>query len=255
MKPIRIVLSPTRSRPVNIFLGMVLILVSLLLFLALASYRASDPSLNTATDLVAPKNWTGVFGAYFSDLLLQTFGLTSFLLPIWLGSVGWTWMHSRPGGSPLLRWMGTLLSVAFLPAVFGLLPWHWRWLHEIAIEGVVGRIIAGFLVVYLNIQGAWVVALASPPPDSTSHPPSASPRFAKFSSTAGSPSPRSASAGATPEKNVTSSAQNAKHGKKGVHRLFRSRRSLLRPALIRKKSFPRAASLVSSDSSAAASQR
>jgi S-DNA-T family DNA segregation ATPase FtsK/SpoIIIE len=160
MKPIRIVLSPTRSRPVNIFLGMVLILVSLLLFLALASYRASDPSLNTATDLVAPRNWTGVFGAYFSDLLLQTFGITSFLLPIWLGSVGWTWMHSRPGGSPLLRWIGTLISVVFLPAVFGLLPWHWRWLHEVAVEGVVGRVVAGFLVVYLNIQGAWVVALA-----------------------------------------------------------------------------------------------
>ena len=35
MKPIRIVLSPTRSRPVNMFLGMVLLLVSLLLFLAL----------------------------------------------------------------------------------------------------------------------------------------------------------------------------------------------------------------------------
>jgi S-DNA-T family DNA segregation ATPase FtsK/SpoIIIE len=160
MKPIRIVLSPTRSRPVNIFLGVVLVLVSLLLFLALASYRAADPSLNTATDLVAPKNWTGVFGAYLSDLLLQTFGLAAFLLPVWLGSVGWTWMHSRPGGSPILRWMGTLLSVAFLPAVFGLLPWHWRWLHEVAIEGVVGRVIAGILVVYLNIQGAWVVAVA-----------------------------------------------------------------------------------------------
>jgi len=160
MKPIRIVLSPTRSRPVNIFLGMVLVLVSVLLFLALASYRASDPSLNTATDLVAPKNWTGVFGAYLSDLLFQVLGLTAFLLPVWLGSVGWTWMHSRPGGSPLLRWLGTLLSLAFVPAVFGLLPWHWRWLHEVAIEGVVGRILAGMLVAYLNIQGAWVVALA-----------------------------------------------------------------------------------------------
>ncbi|MGB9231098.1 MAG: DNA translocase FtsK 4TM domain-containing protein, partial [Terracidiphilus sp.] len=160
MKPIRIVLSPTRSRPVNIFLGMVLVLVSVLLFLALASYRASDPSLNTATDLVAPKNWTGVFGAYLSDLLLQVLGLTAFLLPVWLGSVGWTWMHSRPGGSPLLRWLGTLLSLAFVPAVFGLLPWHWRWLHEVAIEGVVGRLISGTLVEYLNIQGAWVVALA-----------------------------------------------------------------------------------------------
>ena len=50
MKPIRIVLSPTRSRPVNMFLGMVLLLVSLLLFLALATYHATDPSLNTATD-------------------------------------------------------------------------------------------------------------------------------------------------------------------------------------------------------------
>ena len=37
MKPIRIVLAPTRSRPVNIFLGMVILLVSLLLFLALAT--------------------------------------------------------------------------------------------------------------------------------------------------------------------------------------------------------------------------
>jgi len=160
MKPVRIVLSPTRSRPVNIFLGMVLVLVALLLFLALASYRPSDPSLNTATDLVAPRNWTGVFGAYLSDLLLQIFGLTAFLFPIWLGSVGWTWMRSRPGGSPILRWLGTSLAVVFLPAVFGLLPWHWRWLHAVAVEGVVGRLMAGLLVVYLNVQGAWLVAAA-----------------------------------------------------------------------------------------------
>jgi S-DNA-T family DNA segregation ATPase FtsK/SpoIIIE len=160
MKPIRIVLSPTRSRPVNIFLGVVLVMVSLLLFLAFASYHANDPSLNTSTDFATPHNWTGLFGAYFADLVLQTLGLTSFLLPLWLGGVGWTWMHSRPGGSPLLRWMGTLLAVIFLPAVFGLLPWHWRWLHAVAVEGVVGRLVSGLLVVYLNIQGAWVVAAA-----------------------------------------------------------------------------------------------
>jgi DNA segregation ATPase FtsK/SpoIIIE, S-DNA-T family len=160
MKPIRIVLSPTRSRPVNIFLGMVLVLVSLLLFLALASYHPTDPSLNTSTDFATPHNWTGIFGAWIADMLLQTFGLTSFLLPLWLGGVGWTWMHSRPGGSPILRWMGTLLAVVFLPCVFGLLPWHWRWLHAVAVEGVVGRLVSGLLVVYLNTQGAWVVAAA-----------------------------------------------------------------------------------------------
>ena len=122
MKPIRIVLSPTRSRPVNMFLGMVLLLVSLLLFLALATYHASDPSLNTATDSATAHNWVGLFGAYLSDVLLQSLGLTAFLLPLWLGGVGWTWMRSRPGGSPILRWMGTILALVFLPAVFGLLP-------------------------------------------------------------------------------------------------------------------------------------
>ncbi len=160
MKPIRIVLAPTRSRPLNIFLGMMLVLISLLFFLALATYHASDPSLNTATGNLKPQNWVGLFGAYLSDLLLQSLGVTAFLIPLWTGGVGWTWMRSRPSGSALLRGMGSLLTLAFLPAVLGLLPWHWRWLHVIPIEGVAGRLISGLLVAYLNPQGAWMVAAA-----------------------------------------------------------------------------------------------
>jgi S-DNA-T family DNA segregation ATPase FtsK/SpoIIIE len=161
MKPIRIVLSPTRSRPLNLFLGLVLLLVSLLAMLALATYHPTDPSLNTATDPAAShaaRNWIGLFGAYFSDVLLQSLGLTAFLLPLWLGGLGWGWMRSRPGGSAWLRWVGTLLALAFAPTVFALLPWHWRWLHMLPVEGVVGRLIAGLLVGYMNIQGAWVLA-------------------------------------------------------------------------------------------------
>ena len=161
MKPIRIVLSPTRSRPLNVFLGLLMLLVSLLLFLALATWHASDPSLNTAVDPGLPHaahNWIGLFGAFLGDLLLQSIGITIFLLPIWLGAIGWTWMHSRPGGSPVLRWIGVLLSLTFLPTVFGLMPWHWRWLHLVPIEGVAGRLMAGLLVSYLNIQGAWLVS-------------------------------------------------------------------------------------------------
>jgi S-DNA-T family DNA segregation ATPase FtsK/SpoIIIE len=77
---------------------------------------------------------------------------------LWLGAIGWTWMRSRPSGSALLRWIGTLLSLAFVPAVFGLMPWHWRWMHMLPTEGVVGRLTAGLLVTYFNIQGAWLVA-------------------------------------------------------------------------------------------------
>jgi DNA segregation ATPase FtsK/SpoIIIE, S-DNA-T family len=161
MKPIRIVLSPTRSRPLNVFLGLLLLLVSLLVFLALATWHASDPSFNTAADPVFPhaaRNWIGVFGACSSDLLLQSFGLTAFLLPLCLGAIGWSWMRSRPGGSPVLRWIGALLAAAFLPALFALMPWHWHWLHLVPVEGVAGALMAGLLVNYLNVQGAWVVA-------------------------------------------------------------------------------------------------
>jgi S-DNA-T family DNA segregation ATPase FtsK/SpoIIIE len=161
MKPIRIVLAPTRSRPLNIFLGLVVLLVALLLLLALATYHSTDPSLNTASGETGPhaaRNWIGLFGAYLSDLLLQSIGLTAFFLPLWLGGLGWTWMRSRPGGLIWLRWIGTVLALAFVPAVFALLPWHWRWLHALPVEGVSGKLIAGELVSYLNLQGAWLLA-------------------------------------------------------------------------------------------------
>ena len=157
MKPIRIVLTPTRSRPLNVFLGLVLLLVSALFFLALATYHPTDPSLNTVSTN-APRNWVGPLGATLSDLLLQSLGLTAFLLPLWMGGLGWTWMRSRPGGSPWLRGLGTVLAIVFVPAAFGLLPWHWRWMHAAAVEGVIGSQMAGLLVGYLNIQGAGLVA-------------------------------------------------------------------------------------------------
>jgi len=162
MKPIPISLSPTRSRALNVFLGAVLTLASILLFLALATYHPSDPSMNTATGPEpgnAVHNWIGLLGSYLSDVLLQAFGLTVFLAPVWMGGLGWNWLRSRAAGTAILRWMGVALAVIFTPALFGLLPWHWRWMHAIPAEGVMGRVISGVLVAYLNIQGAWLVAL------------------------------------------------------------------------------------------------
>ncbi|MBS1804459.1 MAG: DNA translocase FtsK [Acidobacteria bacterium] len=162
MKPIPISLSPTRSRALNVFLGAVLTLASILLFLALATYHPSDPSMNTATGPEAGNavhNWIGLLGSYLSDVLFQAFGLSVFLAPIWMGGLGWKWIRSRDAGTAILRWMGVALAVIFAPALFGLLPWHWRWMHAIPVEGVMGRVISGLLVAYLNTQGAWLVAV------------------------------------------------------------------------------------------------
>jgi S-DNA-T family DNA segregation ATPase FtsK/SpoIIIE len=161
MKPIQIALAPTRSRPLNMFLGVVLALISLLFFFGLATYHTADPSWNTATDPAASGvigNWIGPLGAFTSDLLLQWLGFTAFLLPLWMGGMAWGWMRSRPGGSAMLRSAGTVMAVLFVPATFALLPWHWRWAHAVPVEGVIGRLVAGTLVAYLNIQGAWIVA-------------------------------------------------------------------------------------------------
>jgi S-DNA-T family DNA segregation ATPase FtsK/SpoIIIE len=144
-------------------LGLVLTLASILLLLSLATYHPSDPSLNTSADAALAhgvQNWIGVLGAGLSDLALQFLGLTAFLVPLWMGSLGWGWMRSRSGGAVWLRCLGSVLAVSFTPAIFGLLPWHWHWMHALPVEGVIGRLIASSLVVYLNIQGAWLVAAA-----------------------------------------------------------------------------------------------
>jgi S-DNA-T family DNA segregation ATPase FtsK/SpoIIIE len=161
IKPIQIALAPTRNRPLNMFLGVVLALVSLLFLLSLATYHATDPSLNTSADPAVPAaihNWIGPIGAYTGDLLLQVFGFTAFFLPVWLAAISWGWMRSRYAGAAWLRGVGALFSFLFVPSVFALLPWHWNWVHVIPIEGVIGRLIAGLLVSWLNIQGAWLVA-------------------------------------------------------------------------------------------------
>ena len=103
-------------------------------------------------------NWVGPFGAFISDLLLQWIGFTAFLVPLWMGSLAWAWVRSRPGTSVVLRAVGAVMALMFVPALFALLPWHWRWAHAVPVEGVLGRLVSGVLVAYLNIQGAWIVA-------------------------------------------------------------------------------------------------
>ena len=161
MKPIRIALTPTRSRPLNLLLGAVLMLASALLLLSLATYHPSDPSFDTSTGATGPhaiRNWIGPSGAYLSDLLLQVFGVTAFGFPLWLGGLGWVWMRSQSNGSALLRWTGVILTLAFLPAVAGLLPWRLHWIHAMPIEGVTGRLMADLLARYLNVTGASILA-------------------------------------------------------------------------------------------------
>ncbi|HYA24226.1 MAG TPA: DNA translocase FtsK 4TM domain-containing protein, partial [Terriglobales bacterium] len=155
--------TPTSNRRLNELIGFVLCIFALLLFLALASYSPLDPSLNSASVLTsahAARNWIGVVGAFFADLILQCFGIGGFLLPVFALALGFRWFRSRRIGSPLAKFLGASWMLMFFPALLALLPGHLRWMGVIPIEGLLGRIVGDFLVHYFNPAGANIVCFS-----------------------------------------------------------------------------------------------
>jgi S-DNA-T family DNA segregation ATPase FtsK/SpoIIIE len=102
----------------------------------------------------------GVVGALFSDLLLQGGGLAVFLFPVYLVLLAWSWFRSLKVDGPGAKVLGMFTLFLFASASFGLLPWHWLWLHSVPVEGLTGRILADVMVHYLNPSGAYIVCLA-----------------------------------------------------------------------------------------------
>jgi S-DNA-T family DNA segregation ATPase FtsK/SpoIIIE len=151
--------TPTKNRRLNELVGFLLFVSATLLFLALASYSPLDPSLNTAGSLSSGSahNWIGLFGATLSDLLLQGIGIFVFAAPVMIGLLGARWFKSRPVASAGAKALGAAILLIFTPALLALLPWHLRWMHAVAIEGLLGRIVGDVLLHYFNTLGAYIV--------------------------------------------------------------------------------------------------
>jgi S-DNA-T family DNA segregation ATPase FtsK/SpoIIIE len=155
--------TPTSNKRLNELVGFLYFVFACLLLLALASYSPLDPSLNTAAAVSGrhpAHNWVGVVGAMASDLLLQIGGVAVFLIPVFVGLLGWRWFRSLRVDSAAAKAIGAAMLFLFASALVGLLPWHWRWLRVIPAEGLSGRILADVMVRYLNRSGAYIVCLA-----------------------------------------------------------------------------------------------
>jgi S-DNA-T family DNA segregation ATPase FtsK/SpoIIIE len=154
------VFTPSKNRRLNELVGFLLFAAAVLLSLALVSYSPLDNSWNTAatTPVASPaRNWIGVVGAMTSDLLLQGAGVTIFLLPIMIGMLGSRWYKSRAVDSPIAKCIGGFGLMLFIPALLALLPWHLRFRHAAAVEGLVGRVFGDILIHYFNLVGAYIV--------------------------------------------------------------------------------------------------
>src|SRR5258708_1143913 len=96
--------------------GISLFVLAIFTFLALWSYQATDPSLNTAgiihkavTSPTTPEstaaihNYCGLLGSYLADFLLQIFGLSAFVMPFGLLTFGLHFLFQNMPGLGLWR--------------------------------------------------------------------------------------------------------------------------------------------------------
>lgn len=126
--------------------------VTLMLVLALASYRASDPALNTASGAV-PANWLGLPGAWIADIALTLFGpAVALILPVGPIIATRLW-RDRPAGRWVRMLRQAVIGVALMACALSFvsdsavlaLPAGWG--------GVIGLSVAGLVDWALAFSG------------------------------------------------------------------------------------------------------
>ena len=137
---------------------------ALVLLVALGTYHAEDPSLNTATAL-APANAVGLAGSVAADVLLQFFGMAGGL-PV-LAMLAWAFRLAQ--GRPVRLGRRLVLLMVALPVLAAVLaavpgPHGAAWPAGAGLGGAVGVLLGGWLgqaaQVLIGPMGAAVVVAA-----------------------------------------------------------------------------------------------
>ncbi|HVU21536.1 MAG TPA: DNA translocase FtsK 4TM domain-containing protein, partial [Rhizomicrobium sp.] len=101
--------------------GALVLILSLAVGVALATYSSGDPSLNNATGRPVD-NWLGPLGATAADVLLQAFGIAAFAFIAPLAVWGTRAMMGRGMKHAVWRAIAWPLGTVFVAAGLGLLP-------------------------------------------------------------------------------------------------------------------------------------
>ena len=136
--------SQARERLMQL-VGLALAALALATTLALLTFNANDPSLNTATARAA-QNWVGRPGAFWADLLLQSVGATAYLVPLLLLNWAVVTLFRMERRFVLLRLLIALPALLMLAAVLSSLPFQSDWTKPSSAGG------AGGLLVLENLQ-------------------------------------------------------------------------------------------------------
>jgi S-DNA-T family DNA segregation ATPase FtsK/SpoIIIE len=143
-------------------IAIIFIFVALFSIISVVSYNSADPSwANTPLPGHKIQNFGGRVGAYFSESLLQGLGLIALFLPFGLGYLGIKTLF--PGQAKRLRsrFLAGLLYLLILCPLLMLITHRILWGgKEFLAGGLLGDLVVGLFVRYLNHTGSFIVLTA-----------------------------------------------------------------------------------------------
>lgn len=143
---------------INEIIGIVLLAFSLAIMLSLLSYDPQDPSWNVVSTRDQAVNWIGTFGAWTADFLFQIFGLSAFLIPVLITTVGWKTLRFREVKLIHRRFVGVLLLLVAMASLLSL-PQMPFYRENVQFGGAIGILIAQLLEIQLNKTGTGIALI------------------------------------------------------------------------------------------------
>ena len=132
-------------------IGLVLIIVSVSLFISFITYSPNDPSFVYGEKNLATNNFLGKYGSFISDFLLQSFGLTSFLLILTFISWGVSLIFKKEIKLLIIKSLFIILYL-ILGSTFIYITYNNSfWLIDNGNSGFLGQIVFDFINTYLPL--------------------------------------------------------------------------------------------------------
>jgi len=151
--------SPQRNSRRNEIIAIALFALGLMLTLCLVFFNPNDPSWNSAGQ-EETQNLVGPVGAYVAAFMLQSVGLSSYLLPLLLFIAAWYRFRTRRINAPVSLVAGLLLLLISTSAILAIGNLPLLFDQSVRAGGFIGAFVGGSLAGALNAVGALVLLLA-----------------------------------------------------------------------------------------------
>ena len=143
--------------------GVLWLTASVFLTASLFSYHPNDPSFYSTGDLYTLKNWCGPIGSYLADFLLQTFGVSSWVVPLLLLYSGLRCFYKKSILAPT-KTKSILINILLFLTVSTFLSLHFPktlFYEQITLGGALGFVLSKTFSYFLDKIGLTIFLAGS----------------------------------------------------------------------------------------------